>query len=174
MVEREVYYDDPPLTKNQLSVFLAGPSSHAKWRGDAVKMLREGGFKGTIVIPEFRSGVFDKSRFDDCKPSTIPGMSRSSELIMEWETQGIDNSTVLMVWMPYTGFDDPRQWTGLSTRGESARAIICNRSGLVLGMPSDAFRSGQDRFHAYKKGIPIHTTLESSVNAALEMLWRMK
>lgn len=171
VITEEVYYDDPPLEPGKLSVFLAGPSSHVKWRPDAVRLLRDGGFKGSIVIPEFRSGVFDKKRWDDGKPSTVPKMTRASERVMQWETDGIDNATVLVVWMPYTGFDDSRQWTGLSTRGESSRGIATRRkSRLVLGMPDDAFRSGQDRFHAHRQGITIESSLEDTIAAALRKL----
>lgn len=170
-----LFYDDPPFDGssafNNASVFLAGPSSEHRWRPDAVRMLRDGGFSGTIIIPEFRSGVFDKSRFDDGQPSSIPGMSRSSQKIMEWETRGIENASLMLVWMAYTGFDDPRHWTGLSTRGEVARAIESDqrRPGLVLGMPPDAFRSGQDRYHAHRRGIPIYPTLQEACDRVVEL-----
>jgi len=169
-----VCYDDAPPPSQHLSVFLAGPSSHRRWRPGAVSLLREGGYTGCIVIPEFRSGVFDKSRFDDGEASTIPGMSRSSQKIMEWETTCIDNAAVLLIWMPYTDFSDERQWTGLSTRGEAARAIATRRNGLVLGMPPDAFRSGQDRYHAHKAGFVIYPTLEATCAAALRRLLRIQ
>lgn len=170
VVTEEIYYDDAALTRGKLSVFLAGPSSHERWRPEAIRLLREGGFKGTIVVPEFRDGVFRKERFDDGKPGTIPKMTRASENIMRWETDGIDNATVLVVWMPYTDFADDRKWTGLSTRGESSRAIEAKRRGLVLGMPDDAFRSGQDRFHAHRRGLLIHASLQETIAAALREL----
>lgn len=166
------YDREPYFPGRERSIFLAGPSSDAKWRPTAIRLLRVGGFRGTIIIPEFHSGIFDKSLFDDGKPSTIPNMSRSSERIMEWETNGIDNATVLMVWMPYTGFDDVRRWTGLSTRSEASRAIATHsgRRKLVLGMPKDAFRSGQERYHAHINGVPIYESLEDTCSTALSIL----
>ena len=169
-----LFYDDPAFSGTLFgcpSVFLAGPSSEARWRPDAVRLLRTNGFTGLIIIPEFRSGVFDKSRFDDSQPSTIPGMSRSSQRIMQWETTCIENAAIMLAWMPYTGFDDPRHWTGLSTRGEVARAIESEqrRPGLVLGMPPDAFRSGQDRYHAHRRGVPIYPTLDEACARVAEL-----
>lgn len=166
-------YDCQPLPCSDVSsVFLAGPSSDTRWRNTAFDALRVGGFRGRIVIPEFRNGIFDKSRFDDGKPSTVPGMSRSSERILDWETAGIENSSVLMVWMPYTDFADPRHWTGLSTRSEASRAIGSHegRKRLVLGMPDDAFRSGQERYHAHRNGLTIHKTLHATCESVLHEL----
>lgn len=163
-------YDLPPLPESPVpSVFLAGPSSEFLWRPEAIFLLRNAGFRGRIVIPEFSSGIFDKSRFDDGEASSIPGMSRSSERILAWETAGIDHSTVLLIWAAYTPFDDERKWTGLSTRSEASRAIATHegRRKLVMGMPQDAFRSGQERYHAHLNGVEIHPTLEQTCAAAL-------
>ena len=163
-------YDLPPLPESPVpSVFLAGPSSESLWRPEAIFLLRNAGFRGRIVIPEFSSGVFDKSRFDDGEASSIPGMSRSSERIMAWETAGIDHSTVLLIWAAYTPFDDERKWTGLSTRSEASRAIATHegRRKLVMGMPQDACRSGQERCHAHINGVEIHPTLEQTCAAAM-------
>ncbi len=89
-------------------------------------------------------------------------MSRSSQRILEWETACIDNATVLLAWMP---FGDALQ--GLTTRAEVSRAIAQKRQRLVIGMPADAGVTGHIRYHAHQAGIPIRTSLEECMLAAI-------
>ena len=79
-----LYYNDPPPEKKVKGVFLAGPSSseeHTAWRVQVIELLKQKGYKGYVMIPEFREGGFEKGRptMDDGKPSTIEGSDRASE-----------------------------------------------------------------------------------------------
>lgn len=173
---KTIFYGDPaPTQLIPNSIFLAGCSVSPKaaerteWRLDALSMLKKAGFTGTVIIPEFESGGFRREFFNDGLPSTVPGMSRSSERIIAWETAGIDNARALLAWMPFAlGIEgQPDSLPGFSTRAEVMRAITMKRPRLVLGMPPIALAGGQIRFHAHRASYEILDVLEDVVLRAL-------
>lgn len=172
------FYDDPP-TPAPRSIFLAGPTSRVNgrtpWRARAIELMSAAvaavpRADVELVIPEFRDGVFRREHFDDGGPSTTPGMARSSERILEWETAGIDGARVLLVWMPFTVTDGDDSLPGFTTRAEVARAIAQRRPRLALGIPQGALSGGHIRYHAHRAGYRIVTTLEECVAEATRLL----
>lgn len=171
-----LFYDDVPFSAPHAdSIFLIGPTAaHAHrtpWRAEAVSGLRHRGFAGVIVIPEFRAGGFRRDFFEDRKPAQIPGMSRTSQRILEWETAGIDHAHVLLAWMPFTLLadeHDPASLPGFTTRPEVARATAMRHPRLVLGMPAGALSGGHLRYHAYRAQIPIYDTLAECLRVAVQ------
>ena len=75
--------------------------------------------------------------------------------------------TVNLQWID--GYLLCRHSASSSTRSEASRAITTHegRRKLVMGMPQDAFRSGQERYHAHINGVEIHPTLEQTCAAAM-------
>lgn len=166
-----LYYNDPPPEKKVKGVFLAGPSSseeHTAWRIQVVELLRKKGYRGYVMIPEFREGGFEKGRptMDDGKPSTIEGSDRSSERITDWETSGLENCSQVLFWMPFSlgAKGDPDSLPGFATRGEVQRLMILRSKDTIFGMPDKAFRGGLVRYWANKQGLKIYKTLEETVN----------
>lgn len=168
---REVRYETLHETVDYLlpSVFLAGPTvrghqPHLKsWRPDAVKLLREKGFKGNVIIPEFTSPVeSDKYRYD----------------IPEWEFEGLIKSHIILVWLPRT-----KELIGLTTNWEHGYWVARQRDKMVYGRPDDAYRvqyldimwaadardrQERDPEHKYVP-CPIYNTLEKTVQASLDL-----
>ena len=167
------FYDDPPVPSAR-SVFLAGPTARTgtrtPWRAQALALFEAAGFDGELVLPEFRDRTFRHEYFDDGKPSTVPGMRRPSQRILEWETGCIDAASVLLVWMPFTISDDDASLPGFTTRAEVARAIAQRRLKMQLGMPKGAVSGGHIRFHAHHGGYSIADSLEACVEGALALI----
>jgi hypothetical protein len=187
---RERYYDDQPIPlhrpfeqdpdRPKQSIFLAGPTApgvvRTPWRAEALAYLAVKGYQGEVILPEFRSNMFISAkqiRFDDGEPSPIPHMSRATYNILQWETQCIESCDVLLIWMPFH-LGQPHEASslpGFTTRAEAARAIEGQRRNMVLGMPDEGVQSGGHiRFHAWQDGLPIHSTLRASIEAAMIML----
>lgn len=172
---RILFYDDDELAQRledtESSIFLAGPTSRGcrtRWRIDAVELLDNRGFSGTVVIPEFRNRQFDRAapiRFarSDCP---APGMRPTSYGILEWETIGIERSTCVLFWMPFV----PGSLPGLTTRAEVSRELARAPERIVLGMPPGELSGSHIRYHAHKGGVTIHETLPATVDAALAHL----
>lgn len=166
-----LYYNNDPPTKRVHGVFLAGPTSseeHTAWRVRAIELLRQKGYKGYVMVPEFQSGGFEKNRLsmDDKKPSTTEGSDRASERITDWETAGLENCSQALFWMPFSLGEkgDPNSLPGFATRGEVQRLMLLRPKNTILGMPEKAFRGGLVRYWASKYGLKIHKTLEEVVD----------
>lgn len=166
-----LYYNDDPPTRKVKGVFLAGPTSseeHTAWRVRVIELLKQKGYKGYVMIPEFRDGGFEKNRLsmDDGRPSSIEGSDRASERITDWETAGLENCSQVLFWMPFSLGEkgDPNSLPGFATRGEVQRLMLLRPKNTILGMPEKAFRGGLVRYWANKYGLKIHKTLEESVN----------
>jgi hypothetical protein len=160
------------------SIFLAGPTSggvlRTAWRAEALQLLQDRGFTGTVLLPEFRDGLFEQNapRVFGAPASPIPGMRATSHNILHWETTGIERATVVLFWMPFRigHKDDPESLPGFTTRAEVSRELARDPSRIVLGMPNRALSSSHIRYHAHHAGLPIHTTLASTVDAALQKI----
>ena len=71
------------------SIFLAGPTPRLSkpvpsWRPDAVKLLLDSGFDGSVLIPEY---------------SSYSPMRDYNEQV-EWEWNGLHSSDVILFWVP--------------------------------------------------------------------------
>ena len=146
------------------TIFLAGPTvrgyqPHLKsWRFAAVELLKQRGFAGNVIIPEFTSNSeSDKYRYD----------------IPQWEFHGLCNSTTIMFWIPRT-----KELIGLTTNHEHGYWMSREREKMVYGRPDDAYRMTYLDImwveDCKQRGWPtkyaeIHNTLEKTVNAALKM-----
>lgn len=151
-------------------------SDTVRWRATAVRWLEEQGFDGTVIIPEFKEGRFEEQapvRFGAIASAT-PGMGSVGHGVLEWETTGIETSTLVLFWMPFQvrAKVDPESLPGFTTRAEVARELTRDPRRLVLGMPPVAVSSGHIRYHAHRAGVRIWPTLEQTLEAALARLHR--
>jgi hypothetical protein len=173
-----LYYDDPIVTAPlERSLFLAGPTSarsRTAWRLEALALLEERGFDGTVIIPEFREGSFGDLapvRFGT-PPSPVDSMRATSFNILEWETAGIEHVTVALFWMPFAlaAETDPASLPGFTTRAEVSRELARDPSRIVLGMPEGALSGSHIRYHAHLAKLHVWPTLAESVAAAIARL----
>ena len=174
-----LFYDDQDLEVRLLaapaSIFLAGPTARGvrrtPWRAEALELLSRRGYSGAAVLPELRDGLFTESapRAFGYGHSAVPHLKTMSYNILRWETTGIEQSTLVLFWMPFTigAEEDPTSLPGFTTRAEVSRELQRAPSRVILGMPPGGFSTGHIRYHAHLAGVPIYDSLETTVDAAL-------
>ncbi len=173
------FYDDQDLEARLLaapsSIFLAGPTARGvrrtPWRAEALELLLRHGYSGAAVLPEFRDGLFAElaPQVFGQGPSAVANMKAISYNVLRWETTGIERSTLVLFWMPFTigTADDPASLPGFTTRAEVSRELQRAPSRIVLGMPPGGFSTGHIRYHAHQAGVPIHDSLDATVATVL-------
>ena len=142
------------------SVFLAGPTVRGNqphlisWRFEAVRIFKEKGFHGNLIIPEFTDKTeSDKYRYD----------------LPVWEFAGLRKSHVIMFWIPRT-----RELIGLTTNYEFGYWTALDRSKVVYGRPDDAYRMTYCDIMWVEDAkfggapYPIYNTLEKTIDAVLK------
>lgn len=152
--------------KSHNTVFLAGPTVRGNqphltsWRVEAERLFSEKNFYGQLIIPEFSNKEeSDQFRYD----------------IPEWEYYGLQNSHVIMFWVPRT-----RELIGLTTNHEHGYWMAHKRDKMVYGRPNDAYRinyldimwAADAKRRTKETGVyypcPIYNTLEKTVDAAMK------
>jgi len=147
------------------TVFLAGPTVRGNqphltsWRIEAVKLFKEKGFRGNLIVPEFpRPSDSDQSRYD----------------LPVWEFNSLVDCDVIMFWVPRT-----RELIALTTNHELGLWMAQDRRKVVYGRPNDAYRISYldvmwvehyRRFYGKPVGdsVAIHTTLSKTIDAVLQ------
>jgi hypothetical protein len=160
---KEIRYETPieQVDWNIPSIFLAGPTVRGNqlhltsWRFEAVRIFKEKGFEGNLIIPEFTDmTVSDKYRYD----------------LPVWEFGGLSKCQVIMFWIPRT-----RELIGLTTNHEHGYWMAKDREKVVYGRPDDAYRmtyldimwvEDAKRRHWFSK-CPIYSKLDKTIDAAL-------
>lgn len=136
----------------QSCIFLAGPTPREdgvpSWRPEAIRLLEEAGFEGTVLTPEDAGGGRAHDYVDQ----------------IEWEEQALDCATVIMFWIPrelekMPGFTTNIEWGEWYQSGK-----------VVLGAPYDAPKMRYLLYKADKYGVPVSRTLPGTVEAALGLL----
>ena len=84
----KVNYSDEAIVLKQPSIFLAGPTPRSpdvqSWRPDALKILADLEYTGTVYVPE--------------RKSFSPGFKYTDQV--EWEYAGLENATIIVFWVP--------------------------------------------------------------------------
>src|ERR1035437_1295899 len=91
----EIRYETPikDIDFSISTIFLAGPTVRGNqphltsWRFEAVRIFKDKGFKGNLIIPEFLSKIESDKHRDD---------------IPIWEYNGLTKSNVILFWLPRT------------------------------------------------------------------------
>lgn len=150
-----VYAGEQPPGTWQASVFVAGPMPRdptaPSWRPDALRLIADGWTgPGTLVVfvPEAR---------DRHRPQ--PGY-----ISQDWEERWMAVVDVIQFWVPRRMPDLP----GLNTNIEYGRTETSGR--VVLGLPPDAVSVHYLRRGAEAHGVPVHDTLDGTIDAVLAMI----
>jgi hypothetical protein len=121
---RIVYAKQELPDASALSIFLAGPTPRAtgkpalSWRPEAVRILRELGFKGHVFIPEDEDGVFKGNYYDQT----------------EWEKSALKLASCIVFWVPR----DLENMPAFTTNVEFGYWVARDAEKIVLGHPIDA------------------------------------
>lgn len=141
-------------------LFLAGPTvrfnqSHLKsWRKNAIEILKEINFNGSVIIPEFKEPV-DTAEFD----------------VPMWEYEALKLADTIAFWVPRT-----QELIGLTTNFELGFWLSRYPNGVFYGRPIGAYRTSYcDKMwnkvqneEGYNK--PIYNDLKEMLLAVKEVL----
>lgn len=139
------------------SIFLAGPSlrpgqeEHMEsWRKDAIRVLQDMGFEGTIFCPENRDGKFEKDFSYDNQ--------------VEWEDKYLNVADCIVFWVPRDLKELPAFTTNIEwgTWADSGK--------VVLGAPPDAEKMDYIKYYAKEYKVPVSDTLTATLKHALDKL----
>jgi nucleoside 2-deoxyribosyltransferase-like protein len=112
-----VVFADQALTIRQPSIFLAGPTPRSadvsSWRPEALAILQELQFAGTLLVPERRNCSVRFNYLDQ----------------VEWEFAGLEGCSVVAFWVPRELSTLP----GFTTNVEFGRYVGSGR--CVYGRP---------------------------------------
>lgn len=139
------------------SLFLVGPTPRSElvpsWRPEALRLLGERAFTGTVLIPEDRPDADGKVRYRGNYNDQVA-----------WETEGLRKSTAILAWVPR----DLDSMPAFTTNTEFG--LWADSGKMVFGAPLDAPKNTYLRWHAEQAGISSSETLPDTVDAALELL----
>lgn len=148
----KIIYAREPITQPLgMSIFLAGPTPRiqrvSSWRPEAIKLLESHGFKGTVLVPEDRGGVFKGDYIDQ----------------VDWEHEGLDKASVILFWIPRQLTDMP----GFTTNVEFG--LYASSGRVVLGAPTDAPKMRYLRYVADKLSISHFESLDETIERAIKL-----
>lgn len=146
----EVKYARMELPK---SIFLAGPTprppkgggeKEPSWRPEAISLLRELGFEGTVFVPEDADG---SPRFD-------------YDDQVEWELQALNSATVVVFWIPRT-----ESMPAFTTNVEYGMFI--SKPNTVVGAPPTAEKMKYLERLAAVYGKEVYPDLKTTLAVAI-------
>lgn len=147
-----VYAKEPHPTEVVKSVMLCGPTPRdngtTSWRPEALELLEKLGYDGHVLVPEPRDGKFTGDYIDQ----------------VEWEDRALQMADLIIFWVPR----DMRTLPGLTTNIEFG--LWADTGKCVLGTPPGAEHVRYLQWMAAKKKIPNYSTLEATLQEAVEKL----
>lgn len=133
------------------SIFLAGPTPRDQtvlsWRPQALSLLEANGFQGVALVPETNQGLWREKYKQQTK----------------WEKRHLGFATVILFWVPRNLVN----MLGLTTNIEWGRWTIIKSDRIVLGFPPGTPAMGYFEDDAKDYHIPMFSTLEETVQAAI-------
>ena len=155
--------EDVPNTITK-SIFLAGPSLRPgqekemdSWRKDALKILEDKGFDGTVFCPENKGfGFPDSFDYDDQ---------------IEWEEKCLNIADCIVFWVPRDLSVDDKGTIKLAALTTNIEWGAWADSGkVVFGAPEEAEKVRYLKYYANKYNVPTGDTLTETLENAMEMI----
>lgn len=153
-----VYVDGPqPQGTANPSIFLAGPTPQRiediSWRPEALRLLQELAFGGTVFVPE-RSDWLSRFEYDQqC----------------EWEWRHLHASSAIVFWVPRRLPAFP----ALTTNVEFGRYVSLRPTRCVYGRPVDSEKNRYlDWLYTRITGRTPHQELRPTLTEAIEIAQR--
>jgi len=148
---REIYaLENHTLTGH--SIFLAGPTPRdhvsPSWRPDMIKVLRDKGYNGDILIPERRGNYLDYDY----------------ETHTDWEVKHLYAASIILFWVPRELKTMPAFTTNIEF-GE-----FMHSGKVVLSYPKNAEKMRYLHIRATKHNIPIFHTMKKAADYVLKNL----
>lgn len=147
----KISYSRTPLEK---SIFLAGPTPRgpeaSSWRPEALRILEDLKFNGTVFVPEESDGSF-KFTYDNQ---------------VEWELQALHSATVVLFWVPR----EMQYMPGLTTNVEFG--MFAARRNVVLGYPLNADRMKYLQYISTMYDLPIEHDIVMACKTAIALTER--
>jgi len=142
---RIVYANDVLET----SIFLAGPTPRStsveSWRPQAIQLLKQAGFPGTVYTPETSNNNWTHEYYNQ----------------IEWEWSALQMSTVVLFWVPRELTDMPAFTTNVEF------GYLASSGKVLLGSPEGAPKMKYLQALAARHNIPIYSDLELIVTEAV-------
>lgn len=152
-----VYTGEETPTKITKSIFLAGPTPRVEevpsWRPDALRLLEDMGFTGTVFVPEDRDG----------------GTHLDYDHQIDWEEKHLNVADCIVFWVPRdispdsTGFPKMPAFTTNIEWGTWA-----DSGKVVLGAPEDAEKMMYLKHYAEEFRVPFTETLTETLKNAMD------
>jgi 8-oxo-dGTP pyrophosphatase MutT (NUDIX family) len=146
------------------SIFLAGPSLRPgqekemeSWRKDAIQILEDKGFTGTIFCPEARDQIF-KENFD-------------YDNQVDWEEKYLNVADCIVFWVPRdisTNSKGDLKLPAFTTNIEFG--AWADSGKIVFGAPPKAAKNNYLKHYAEKYNAPVAETLVETLDHAMEMV----
>lgn len=118
-----IYSNEPPYVDNGKSaLFLAGCTTRSadvpSWRPEAIQILSDLKFSGTVLVPEPSNG----QRFPDYDKQ------------VEWEYMGLGRCSQIVIWVPR----NMENMLGLTTNVEAGYWLAREHTKVIYGRPEGA------------------------------------
>lgn len=141
----KIIYAQDELNIKGKSIFLAGPtprkSDVLSWRPKAIKMISQGSFDGTILMPEFK----DRNKWS---------YNFAYDKQIAWELKAIDVADKIIFWIDRHLPDMP----AFTTNTEFGYWIAKNPEKIILGIPKNSEKCDYIKYLAIENNIDIHYT----------------
>jgi hypothetical protein len=145
--------------KEKHSVFLAGPSpgqsGQKSWRIEGIRLLKEAGYTGLVLIPEGRPAIEEEKG---------PNFWNYHNQV-DWEYAGLEEAALVAFWVPRK----LNLFPGFTTNIEFGRYVSVKTDRVLYGRPkgSDKTKYLDWLYAKVTRGLqePVFETLEELVNA---------
>lgn len=152
-----VFSNDPLPEFVTNTLFLAGPSPResgmSNWREDALTLLADAGYKGTVLVPMTREQLLER-KFET-------GFSYEDQI--KWEELAMNMADVIMFWVPRNSIN-----LGLTTNVEFGKYLESGR--VVYGRPNGAMNTRYLDELCKTRKIGINESLSETIKHALNGL----
>jgi hypothetical protein len=146
-----ICYAQQPLPATRGGIFLAGPTPRGgnapSWRPQALAVLRDLGYTGTVYVPEDEHGPLKDHYMEQ----------------IEWEWACLEAADVVVFWVPRQLDLMPAFTTNVEF------GLYVDSGKAVLGYPKEAPKMRYLDALARRFGVPVHHELRQTLHAGIAL-----